>query len=280
MNLNIFNKNLQPKSLLLADNSVHSVTKPRAGRVVGFATALVLTVGALTACDTASTSNLSAEWSPSPTPTESVETITAAELLPNVEVIRASLDETKYQIPYRDDYTADTLARLSMNRDFDIREMFKGNTKLLVDDLDKWWEVEFVEQDGASQLSTYAKALVEVQIAVAKDNVLSSNYFDNLEPGGYNYLDRTISLSGFSVVLNELKAIGQGKGWDISGELVEGSATIRYLDDGRITSSYTMVESFDTLNDMAANSAREKFEITYVNEDGLLKIETVEGTDL
>lgn len=277
-----------PNRLSAPTNSLETIraaAKSRYGKFAVGAAGAFAAAGLLSACETTSatpdntvqTTSVSTETA---SPTQSAEVVTAEDLLPNPETVRATIDEIKFQIPYRDNYTAAELATLSMNQTFDVREMFKGNKKLLVDDADKWFDVQFEETDGSIDFTPYANTLNEVQVAVAKDNIVSSEYIENLQPGDFNYLEKTVRSSGRSVILNELKGLGQDIDWDMSGELLENSPVINYTDNGEVLSSFEITTSYDALNNMSENTSRSQYKITYVNEDGLLKIKTISITEL
>lgn len=281
-----------PNRLSAPTNSLEKIrtaAKSKYGKFAVGAAGAFAAAGLLSACETASanpdntvkTEQVDPTTSETAAPTQSAEIITADELLPNVEAVRATLDETRFQIPYRDNYTADELAELSMNQTFDIREMFQGNTKLLVDDFHEWFNVQFEEKSEAADYQTYARALTEVEVAVAKDNILSPDYSDSLKTGDFDYIKTTLEISGYSIVLNQMKAESQDVPYDATGEVQKGSATINYQDNnGEVHLSYISTEAFTALNDNPGGSAKTKADITYVNVDGILMMKTVSFTDL
>ncbi len=241
MNLNNSNQKLQPNSM--STSTFGLTTRPRAGRVISIAAALAFAMGSLTACDTASTTSdtvVGQSSTPSPSTTPSVEAIDPQDLLPNAEAIRTSLDETSVQIPYRDDYTGAELAKLSSDQILNIRQMFNNNQEILGDNFDKWAEAEY-NATGDYQTIDYMEPLVQVLVDIAKDNIISEDYMENLQPGDYNFM-KTVMGSTWDVLEHERSAVYNGTEYNITNDLVEVSQQINYADDGTIYVGYIVIE--------------------------------------
>ena len=252
-------------------------SKSKAARMLGAGVGFALATGTLAGCnDNANATpdnSPSIEQSVSPSPTQSAEVISSQDLLPNAEAIRATIDETNFQIPYREDYTATELATLSMDIDMNIREMFKENTELLIDDLDKYSLTHF-DETGELGRENFMGVLNEVQVEIAKDNIVSSDYLDSLQPGDFNYIENTVVRSGSNTIEGERKAMSQGIEYDISGELLESSPAINYADSNNVYSRYVYYERTTALNNAAETSTALLVTTHYVVEDGLLKIKS------
>jgi len=269
-------KIIQEKTVL---DKLRDAARSRTGKALGATAGFLLVAGTVSACDNGNVapSNTTAtiEQSATPSPTQSAEVVNLQDLLPNVEAVRATIDETKYQIPYRADYTATELATLSMDLDFNVREMFNGDAKLLVDDRGKYVEAQ-VNETGEINSTAYVEALNEVQVGIAKDNIISKDYLANLQPGDFNFIDKTIVISGSNTIENEGNAMYDGEVYDISGKLLENSPIINYLDNGDIYCSYVFYETTSAIGNTGETTTKFQVKINYVNEDGLLKISTME----
>ncbi len=211
----------------------------------------------------------SVEQSATPSPTQSAEAINPQDLLPNPEVVRATLDETEVQIPYREDYTASELAILSADQIVNIRQLLNNNQELLVDNYDKWTDAQW-DATGDYQSIDYLRPLTQVLSDVAKDNVISENYVDNLQPDDFDFMSSTMG-TVLNVLENERVAMHNDTEYSITYDIFEGSEKINYADDGTIYVSYVFFEKTSGVNGTAETSTKfqtsRQFEVG-TNKDG------------